>query len=183
MNPMAGWKVLERKTYSLPVRGMIDANIPYSRLKGKASAAAIGMAISRLLCGNTAGCAQYVNMMYTTPTLATFRSSIRHGEPTRTNPEDSRLKICPEACTPATGLATASLIVVLLTPSTVGAVDRKRDFPGCAQALGHLGGGRYRRSPARTMGTGNKFPRRGGVGGPETRGGAEAPAGAPGRGE
>jgi len=63
MKPMAGWKVLDRKTYSLPVRGMIEANIPYNRLNGRASAAAMGMATRRLLCGKTAGCAQYVNMM------------------------------------------------------------------------------------------------------------------------
>src|SRR5687767_6378156 len=100
MNPIAGWNVRDRKTYSLPVRGMIEANMPYSRLKGRARAAAIGMASSRLLCGKTAGCVQYVNMMYTTPTLATLSNNIRHGDPTRTRPDDSRLKICPEACDP-----------------------------------------------------------------------------------
>src|SRR5712672_2717818 len=110
MNPIAGWNVLDRNTYSLPVRGMIDANIPYSRLKGRASAAAIGMASNRLLWGKTAGNVQYVNMMYTTPTLATLSSNIRHGDPIRTRPDDSRLKICPPACVPTTGLATTSLI-------------------------------------------------------------------------
>ena len=42
---------------------MIEDSIPYSRLNGSASAAANAMARNRLLWGNTAGCAQYVNMM------------------------------------------------------------------------------------------------------------------------
>src|SRR4051795_3776397 len=63
MKPMAGWNVLDRKTYSPPVLGMIVANIPYRRLNGRARAAAIGMATSRLLCGKIAGNDQYVNMM------------------------------------------------------------------------------------------------------------------------
>ncbi len=63
MKPIAGWNVRERKTYSLPVLGMIAENIPYRRLKKSAIDAATGMAMSRLLSGNTAGCAQYVNMM------------------------------------------------------------------------------------------------------------------------
>jgi hypothetical protein len=63
MKPTAGWNVRDRNTYSLPVRGMIEDSIPYSRLNGRASAAARAMARNRLLWGNTAGCAQYVNMM------------------------------------------------------------------------------------------------------------------------
>jgi hypothetical protein len=63
MKPIAGWKVRDRKTYSLPVRGMIAANIPYRKLKKMAIDAATGIAIRRLLWGKTAGCAQYVNMM------------------------------------------------------------------------------------------------------------------------
>ena len=45
MKPIAGWKVRDRKTYSLPVRGMIAENIPYRRLKKIAIDAATGMAM------------------------------------------------------------------------------------------------------------------------------------------
>src|SRR4051794_4056314 len=134
MKPMAGWNVLDRKTYSPPVLGMIVANIPYRRLNGRARAAAIGMATSRLLCGKIAGNDQYVNMMYTTPTLATLSRSIRHGDPTRTRPDDSRLKMWPVAPAPAVGLATDSLILVLLI-----------------RAQPPFGAGRYARSSAWTM--------------------------------
>ena len=55
MKPIAGWNVRDRKTYSLPVRGMIEANMPYSRSNGRARAAAIGIATNRLLWGKMAG--------------------------------------------------------------------------------------------------------------------------------
>src|SRR3954453_20778311 len=63
MKPIAGWNVRDRKTWTLPVLGMIEANMPYRRLNGRARAAAIGIATSRLLCGKIAGNDQYVNMM------------------------------------------------------------------------------------------------------------------------